>query len=396
MSRTPTSNLEQYKVQLSCPNQNFPFESETKNIVKLEKNLILSYTSDYTGCGFLRNIIPMTYLNSVFGKDNKIQTLVTSIPIMQDNILMKARSIFFQRAMSEQNYHLAKMYKDNQKKFGYKMVWDLDDFIWTGADEGECIPEYNFCVEKFDKAAEKWVPEIMKLMDVNTVSTEFLRDYIEKNFGIKNIKVLPNVVPFYSYGPEKRKPITDKIVKPRVLYAGSPTHYHNEKLLKGDWENSWCEWVIDAVKNDKITLRVMGGLPFFMEEIRNKVEVIEWVNTLQYHLPIKEFKPDFYIAPLVSNFFNAGKSMLKRVESAASGAVFIGTTNFKSGLPSPYDNGFINADDGITVDEIQTLIEKYSNPELFNDIIKRQYTWMDDEGLWMESKKHIDRLLSIY
>ena len=396
MATTPTSNLEQFKVQLSCPNQNFPFESETNNLVKVEKNIVLGYIADTTGCGKIRGYDPLMYLNSAFAKSGKLVTMLSPTIILQDNILLKCRSVYFQRAMSESNYQIVKLYKENQKKFGYKMVWDLDDFIWTGPNEGECIPEYNFCSETFDKNAERFVPEIMKLMDVNTVSTEFLKNYIEKRFNIKGIKVIPNTVPFYSYGPDKRSAITSRIEKPRVLYAGSPTHYHNGKKLKGDWDNAWSDWVLNAVKEDKIILRVMGGLPFFLEEVRDKIQVIEWVNTLQYHLPIKEFKPDFYIAPLVPNYFNFSKSDLKRVEASATGCVFIGTTNFKNGMPSPYDNGFMNAPEDITVEGIQNIIDTHCETELFNSVIQKQYQWMDDEGRWLESKTNVDRLLTIF
>jgi hypothetical protein len=36
------------------------------------------------------------------------------------------------------------MLKNYCKKYGYKMIYDIDDFIYKGPDEGEEIPAYNF------------------------------------------------------------------------------------------------------------------------------------------------------------------------------------------------------------------------------------------------------------
>ena len=75
--------------------------------------------------------------------------------------------------------------------------------------------------------------------------------------GVKtNIEVVLNTVPRYMYsGKVEKQEIQNDIVKPNVLYNGSPTHYSNAKKMKGDLNNAWSEWVLKAVKEDKYALQ---------------------------------------------------------------------------------------------------------------------------------------------
>ena len=141
--------------------------------------------------------------------------------------------------------------------------------------------------------------------------------------------------------------IVEDIKKPRVLYTGSPTHYNNNEKLLGDWDNAWKDWVIKSVENDKIEFVVMGGLPWFLEEIKEKITVVPWVDSYRYHIAVKEQRAHFGIMPLVPNNFNHGKSDIKAIEHYADGVVCIGTT-FTNGKPSPYDNNPVTIPDNCT------------------------------------------------
>ncbi|MFW6247082.1 MAG: hypothetical protein ACOC22_02825, partial [bacterium] len=288
-----------------------------------------------------------------------------------------------------------KTYKDNQSKYGYKLVYDLDDFIFDGPDEGETIPEYNFGKGCISPEVQHASIEIMNMMDTVIVSTDFLGEYI-KNKGVTkpNIVTIPNAVAKYLWGPGKKRPIKEKIKKPRIIYSGSPTHYSNQLKLKGDWENAWCDWVIKNVRDNKIDFCCMGGCPWFFEPIRDKIKVVDWVTTYQFHLPIKTFRPDFGIAPLVPNYFNYSKSFIKYQEYCAVGALGIGTT-FTNGKPSPYDVCLVKALDNITMQGIDEIFERYTEPEEYNKIIKEQYNQMNENGWWLESEKHIKRYLDV-
>jgi len=393
----PTSNIDVFRQHLLNPNKPFELTTQEGQLMKVTKNLVLSYVSDSTGCGHIRNIFPMTYMNSIFGKTGRFNIVISPQMIFQHDILMKTRAVFFQRTMNPGHKGAVQAYKDNQKKYGYKMIYDIDDFIWNGPDEGEHIPPYNFGGKTIGDDVRQSSLEIMNMMDTVCVSTKFLGDYI-KDHGVDKpeIRVIHNSVPQYFWGPLRKRPIKNRIEKPRVIYTGSPTHYSNQDRLKGDWENAWCEWVIQNVKDNKIEFCCMGGLPFFFQGLEKKpnFHLVNWVNSYQYHLPIKKFRADFGVAPLVPNYFNYSKSCIKYQEYCALGILGIGTT-FTNGKPSPYEVCQVKVPDTITVDGINDVFNKYCDPQEYNKVIKAQYHQIDTSGWWMESNEYVKMLASV-
>ena len=392
-NQIPTSNFEVFRQHLLNPNKAFEASVQEGQIMKIQKNLVISYTSDSTGCGHIRNIFPMTYLNSVFGKTGRFNIIISPVMLFQHDVLLRTRSIFFQRTMAPGHVQAVKMYKDAQKKYGFKMIYDVDDFIYDGPDEGESIPDYNFGKKGISSDVQKSSLEIMNQMDVVCVSTKFLGEYI-RNHGVTNPKIVTvyNAVPQYFWGPQRKKPIKEKLKKPRVLYSGSPTHYNNQTKLKGDFENIWCEWVIKNIESGKINFCCMGGLPFFFEGIKNKIKVVNWVNSYQYHLPIKDFRPDFMIGPLVPNYFNYSKSNIKATEAYSIGSVFIGNTwkgTKYSKFPSPYDDCPVSVPYDISFSDLDNIFWDLTEPINYNKILQEQYRIMDTGGWWLESEKYV-------
>ena len=394
-NQIPTSNYEAFRQHLLNPNKPFELSTQEGKVLRIQKNLVISYISDSTGCGHIRNIFPMTYLNSIFGKTGRFNIIISPIMLFQHDILLRTRSIFFQRTMAPGHVQAVRMYKDAQKKYGFKMVYDIDDFIWDGPDVGETIPDYNFGKRTITPEVQKSSIEIMNEMNTVCTSTQFLADYIRTHGVTKpEIKVVYNAVAQYFWGPQRKKPIKDKIRRPKVIYTGSPTHYNNQTKLKGDWENSWTEWVIKNVQENKIEFCCMGGLPFFFEPIKDRIKVVGWVNSYQYHLPIKDFRADIGIAPLVQNYFNYSKSDIKHIEYCALGILSIGTV-FTNGKPSPYDNNFVKVKDNCTAQDIDNIIAEYTEPEKYNQVIKQQYEVLDKEGRWLESPQYVKMITDI-
>lgn len=412
MVNLPTSTIQQFKDQLNCPNRhiaNFGAKganAQGQKIVKINRNLVISFSSDASGCGHIRNIFQMTYLNAVFAKPGILRTVTLPFFHYQHEMLMQARSLFFPRTMSDEYLQAVKRYKDLQQRYRYKMVYDIDDFVWNGSDIGEKIPDYNFGSRNIPKRVIDTVVSIMDMMDLICVSTPFLAKYITEKLKIqKPITVLPNVIPRYFYGCYKRSPISEPLSKPKFVYTGSPTHYDNLNKQKGDFDNAWLEFIIKNVKDKKIDFMVMGceptpaGLkpPWFFEEIKDKIKMIPWLNSYQYHLPILEWKPDFSFAPLVPNYFNYAKSDIRYIETCAFGAVFMGTAPFSNGMPSPYDNVIVKFPDTCTVKDIEDRVfGDLSQPEIFNRIIDEQYAYLNREGRWLESEKYINTLTKIF
>jgi len=397
------SSLAEFKDMLANPEKEFKnkVEDDSSQILKIRKNLILGAVADFTGCGHVRQIFIFNYLNAIYAKPGILHAAVTPFFVFQSNILLRTKTIIFQRQMSKEHLEVIKKYKENQEQYRYRLNYDIDDFVWSGSKEGEEIPDYNFGKDNVTSEIAGYATEAMNLVDLVTVSTDFLGTYIKETLKVKTpVKTIPNIVQMSAWGGYRKQPITEKISKPKILYSGSPTHYHTVKKLRGDWENNWTEWMIKNVKDNKIDVLFMGctvtqegktEAPFFMKEIEDhpNFHKIGWLNSYQYALPQIHYKPDFSIGPLVPNYFNYSKSDLKSIESMACGAAFIGTV-FKNGYPSPYDQSFIKLIDGCSVKEIEDIIEYYSYPEHYNEVIQKQYKYLNEEGRWLESKKFVD------
>lgn len=374
----------------------------TSNYVSVKKNILLSYVSDATGCGHIRNIFPMTYLNAIFGKEQQVMPIISPIFIWQEDILARTKSILFQRQMAPEHYNLILRYKELQPKYGFKMVYDIDDFIWghnekQGGDKEDGVPSYNFGWHGITEPVKKYSVEIMKLMDKITVTSEYLRFYINKVLDVNvPVEIVPNAIPMYFWGNTKRKQIKKPITKPRIVYTGSPTHYSNQERLLGDFENAYKEFIIKNVLENKIEFVVMGDCPWFFEGIKDKIQVIGWLNSYQYHLGVKAINADFAIGPLVRNNFNYSKSYIKYQEMCAIGVPFIGSV-FTNGKPSPYDICELKVTDNCKVEDIEKIVFNLSNNiDEYNNIMKKQYDWMDRSGGYLESPKYVQMLLDNY
>jgi hypothetical protein len=401
MSVIPTSNLELFHKQVSNPNVGFdtsydPEEESKKMLHKVKKNIVLSYVSDYTGCGHIRNILPATYLNAIFGRDSQMNIITSPTMIFQTDILKRTRSIFFQRTMGPNSTSLIQQYKELQQQYQFKMVYDLDDFIWDGKDIGEEIPNYNFGKEAITHDVQQSAIDNMKMMDTVTVTCEFLKDYIASRGVDKNkIKIVHNTMPSFLWGTSKKSHITKKIKKPKIVWSASPTHWHDGKKLLGDLDNAWYQWILKAVKEDKIEYVQMGGLPWFFEEIKDKITVMPWVNSLHYPASVKSINADFGIAPLVPNFFNYSKSPIKYQEYCVSGIVGVGTV-FTNGKPSPYDIALTQTPDNVTVEMLDHLFFEYlCLPENYNRLLDAQYQQVMAGGWLTESSEYVNLMTSI-
>lgn len=389
------SDLEDFQKQI---NNAASTQEAAKKKMSMKKNIVLAYVCDSSGCGHIRCVFPFAYMNSIFGKTGNMYATVSPFFITQQDILMQTRSIFFQRQMNPSQVAAIQNYKSHQPIFKYKMMYDIDDYIWgynelqPNGNKEDGVPSYNFGYPNITDEVKKSCNDIMSMMDVITVSSDFLKYYIENVLKINvPVVVVKNTISKFFWGLEKRKGIDKKLIKPRVVYTGSPTHYSNEKKMLGDWDTAWRDYVIKAVKTDKIEFICMGGCPWFFESIKSKIHVIDWVNSFQYHLAVKETKPDFIIAPLIPNNFNRSKSNIKMIESHAVGGAFIGN-KFADGSPSPYDDSIIPAlPNNCSVSDIEQVVDEYCRPDKFNRVIKQQYEYLDKNNHWTESPGFISQ-----
>jgi len=388
--------MEKENIDSLIENVNLTKAEEPKKIT-VTKDVVVSFPSDVSGCGHIRNIIPFTYLNSS-SRQTGLNAIISNMFLTQQEILAKTRTIFFQRPLNGSFLPIIKDYKRNQPQFKYRMVWDLDDFVW-GANENEGgtkedgVPSYNFGSKNVTKELKESSIEIMKLMDTLTFSTQWLADYARNELGMtQDIVVVPNSVPQYLWGVERRPNIKTKLTKPRVLYTGSPSHYSNESKQYGDFEHSWADWIIDAVNKEEIEFVCLGGSPWFLESIKDKIKIYDFVNYYRYPSLVKSIRADIGIMPLTLNNFNRAKSDLKAIEFYAAGVPSIGSV-FPDGT-SPYEKNPVTLPYNATVKDIRAKVEWLCYPENHNKVKDQQYSIIKDEGRYLESRRFVDSFMA--
>lgn len=395
LSEDVLNTIEDVIVQPKAPPPQKPGE------IKVQKNLVLAYASDASGCGFIRCHLPMSFLHFVFGRGQKLIPQVMQTMIFQEDILVRTRVLFFQRNMDPRHVQVIKSYKDNQPRLGYKMVYEIDDHIWWEGETREVhgVPDYNFGSQGITQQVKEASIEIMKMMDLIVVSTDFLGHYINNVLGIQvPTMTIPNYAAkfFWRTMPVKRV-VKNRIEKPKIIYTGSPTHYSNEKRLYGDWIHpAWREFIIKNVKEDKISFTCFGGLPWFFEEIKDKIKVIGWVNSYSYHVAVLGERADIGLMPLTPNNFNRGKSDIKYVEYAAANVVAIGCYFSGEKWAGPYKDLPVTLPYNCKVADIEKVVESLKEPTTFNKVLERQNDFLDKEGRWLESPMYVNRWVKAF
>lgn len=383
------------------------------------KNLAIIYCRDNSGCSHVRLRYNTEYIN---GHELGVQPILMPYPTFDGGLLARSKSIIFQRPVNKLDVDLLTRYKELQPRFGYKLVGEFDDLIFMTGEcdpENDGVPPYNPGHENMKKSMNEIMSNMkvtLNLLDMIVVSTPYLKKMFEKVFHAKNVHVIKNVVPRYLWNFERKNLIKEDIKKPRVIYSGSPTHYTQPipKLApgqhpnfpnghpglpgnKGDWNTALCDWVIKNVKEDKIDFYIMGALPFFFDEIKDKIKFIPWEDSHTFPRKFMEVHADFSIASIVDNPFNKAKSSLRFTEACACGCVFMGNI-FADNDDSPYReiHEECKFTDKSTVDEIDEIFWKLTKADKYNEILKWQYDFINNTGCWLESAQHINEMLLMF
>lgn len=359
---------------------------EDGQVEVVNKPFVIGYLKDYGGCGHFRMIYPMNLINSRFSITGKINCTLYPKMVVQDDIIPHVRTIVFQRPIGEESVYTISAYKKFQKEFQYKLVAELDDYVFE-------LPQYhpNFMRNTVEETRTLLLN--LNTVDEVIVSTDNLKNELVKLGVTSLITVIENYLPKYLYQTDLRRFKLNNIVKPRIVYNGSDYHYNNEKNLEGDFEGNIKEFIISNIDNYEFIF--FGNTPNFMKKYvdEGKVVVVPFTNPVEYATMLRRTRADFVIAPLVENVFNSCKSDLRYLEAASMGAIFIGS-KFNGEFTSPYQGNTNTFDSTSSAEDINNIISKYLDKDVFNDELASQYEFL--EGRWLENNNNIFKYVETY
>lgn len=284
---------------------------------------VINFPSDKNGCGLLRSVVPFNYLSLKFEWDSTFMYQF----VFDLNLIASSSWIRFQRQCTENQIKCIREYRkfidkvrmSDKSKVTSKLCYELDDLVH--GIEPHNILAYQF----YTPSRRQNVVDIMRICNLVTFSTQFLKDFYDREFGIRHSVVIPNFLPKFLWNPDFTIDKRANKKKPVVFYAGSASHFGKG----GDVE--FLLPMIEAT-TDEFEWVFMGVCP---PNLKGKVTFVPWVNFYDFAITIQKIKADVAIAPISDSIFNLGKSDLKFLEYSACNIPCICSTI--GGGKGPYD-----------------------------------------------------------
>lgn len=210
--------------------------------------------------------------------------------------------VFMQRPYNSSHLELAKMANMN----GVPLWVDYDDDLF-------CVPQDNPAHDIYNESAQKNIAEIITRSDAVSVSTQTLKDKIEKLN--KNIHVVKNSLNFNLLDNIQKK--SEKSGRNLLaLWRGSNTHFRDLA--------SYSSAIAGAIKKTG-SYAFIGSNPWHItsllnESERKRVAIYKGVDLIEYHNAINALRPLFAHIPLHRCEFNMSKSNIAFLEAAWTGA----------------------------------------------------------------------------
>lgn len=287
---------------------------------------VIHYCADQSGCAFWRLIWPADELLA----HNKAVVMTLYQMVADGHFYGGIDAIRLQRQCTDMQVGFIKFLRkvsDDMKKQtgkGFRLIWEVDDVILPASD----IPDYNICKTAFtEDTIHKNVLEAMKYVDEMSVPSEYMRQHYQKHLNFDKISVIPNYAPknWIDRGYDK-----DKVMdiyrkhksKPRVLYAGSGTHFDvSNKVNQQDDFAGVVDMIADDIMNkQKYEWVFLGAIPLKLRQfIGRGIEFHPWCAITDYPDTIKKLNVNISIAPLQDNAFSRSKANIKLTEAGMQG-----------------------------------------------------------------------------
>ena len=255
---------------------------------------ILCITSANSGVGYHRIMMPIVNMQKEYA-------LITDV--LNDELLEQGWDILLMNRML--NEISATQIDTWRTKYGFKLVVDNDDY-WN------LEPSHLLYQRYMMQDIPSQIISYMQIADLCTCTHDRLADEISKYN--KNVHILPNALP---YGQEQFTDNKTEDYKVRLFWSGSGTHEKDLELLRQPFKRLQGMNIrtVIAGYND-------GEKPVWDKMIDAFTCGLKLNPTIYNYARITEYMgsytdSDISIIPLVDSKFNAMKSNLKVLETAA-------------------------------------------------------------------------------
>lgn len=355
----------------------------------------VNFPADNSGCYFYRMLAPKLMVQSVI---NNVTFTETSRFIADPEWFQDVNLCHMQRQVNDPqcDYYTRFIVPLGQRN-GMWIVYNVDDAV--GMDD---IPKYNSAWEAYQNPKlMQNISTMMQQSDFVLVTTEYLKDYYVRKFGVQkeNVLVIPNYLPkwwmgqYYDLGKilvnyDKNKK------KPRLGIIASSTHY--DLHGKNDYVDDFTEMIPFIKKTvNKYQWVFVGCVPNgLQEELKaGKIELVGGSNIMNYPDVIGNINCQAIIQPLLNNEFNRCKSNIKFLEACAIGTPLIAQ---RINIYEPYTD--------LLFDDMNELQQKLNmvlgSKDKFKSIVKKQKKELDSgrggRGWWLENPHNLEDWAQFY
>ncbi len=224
--------------------------------------------------------------------------------------------------------------------------------------------ENGFDIEA-NLSRQKTVQDIIKEVDLLTVTTSQLAEAFKQYRPKGKIAVLPNLVDFNRYSLMNKR----NDGKLRIVWQGSLSHYRDLVMVK-------VELISFARKHPEVEYLFQGvSYPGLFHALGDRAKWIPWhPDIYTYPQSLRELSGDIALCPLTDDAFNAGKSPLKWEEMSAMKVPCVCSPTVYSDYVEHGKSGFI-ARQG----EWETYLEKLLDPKEREQIGQNAYDQVKKE-----------------
>jgi glycosyltransferase involved in cell wall biosynthesis len=273
-------------------------------------------TEDHvTGVDFARIIQPMKALNGKFDVETTIynpdEEVKHNDPLEWDSVMKDIDIFYFNYLNNPWGFAALGMMA---RKYGVKLVMDLDDSLWNIRSDNPAFKVYN----KGSKALQDFT-SICNEVDYITTTNTYLRNVIMQNTN-KNadkIEIFPNYIDLSMYKHRKKEIDNGKIT---LLHFGSTTHFMD---LKDDEFVKGVDKIMKEYPN--VEFKTIGAfIPEFKkrwgmryEQIYGHTNIYNWIQDKD-KFPKMMDMADILVTPLDDDIYNRCKSHIKWLEASSA------------------------------------------------------------------------------